>query len=80
MVSKNYSIINHGNGLRELVRTTSPDGRLAYTHARFGTDFILCIERSVIGNRFGLPKVSDCYAKGEEGFDDLDKLLSENLK
>lgn len=77
MVSANYSVIDHGNGLRELVRTTSVDGRFAYTHARFG-DGILCIKRPVIGDKFGSPQVLDYYSRGDEGFEDLDKLLGVN--
>ncbi len=77
MVSINYPIIDHGNGLRELVRTTSPDGRSAYTHARFG-DGILCIKRPILRYGFGSPEVLDYYDRGEEGFEDLDKLLGVN--
>lgn len=39
---------------------------------------ILCMKRPILGNRFLLPEVLDYYAKGEEGFDYLDKLLQEN--
>ena len=79
MVSANYQTIEHGNGLRELVRTTSLDGRFAYTNARFG-EGILCIKRPILRKGFGSPEVSDYLQKGEEGFEDLDKLLGEFLK
>ena len=81
MVSTNYSVINHENGLREVVRTTSVDGRVAYTHARFG-DGILCMERTVFprGFGFGSPMVLDYVAPEDNQFEDLDKLLREALK
>ncbi len=77
MASISYKpVIEHNNGLKELVRAWESDS--VNTTARLGDNWILYIRRKLNPDRsFGSPEVLTAYERGEEEFNLLDRELLE---